>query len=125
MSRPDSLTPGDGNTSQMYALSNVGGPGDCPAATRGHTSSTTGAFADDASVMTAPHRVLLHASRARSEPHLQILDGVHQLSQSSQGLGYNKSFQTDLSDDLDKDEAYKVKPSLTDLLRVTQVIMNT
>jgi len=34
--------------------------------------------------------------------------------------GSNKSFQTDLSDALDKDEAYKAKPSLTDLLRVTQ-----
>ena len=38
--------------------------------------------------------------------------------------GSNKSFPTDLSDALDKDEAYKAEPSLMDLLRVTQVIMN-
>jgi hypothetical protein len=38
--------------------------------------------------------------------------------------GSNKLFQTDLSDALDKDDAYKAKPSLTNLLRVTQVIMN-
>ena len=37
------------------------------------------------------HHVLLrhwrHASRARSDPPLQVIEGVHQLSQSSQGLG--------------------------------------